>query len=921
MRPTKLIISAFGPYAGKTTIELDKLGKSGLYLITGDTGAGKTTIFDAITYALFGEASGKNRSVNMFRSKYADADTKTEVELTFEYAGKEYYVKRNPEYERLKTRGDGYTTEKANAELHYPDGRIVTRLNEVNKGVVNILGIDRDQFTQIAMIAQGDFLKLLLASTDERKKIFQKIFHTQNYYIIQEELKKESAKLNKEYEKNSDSIKQYIAGISFDEDDVISIDVEKAKAGELTMEDVISLLYKLVENDKESADSLSVKIESIEKQMTEISDQLARADEQKKTEDLLKKSTDELNKATPKLAELKTILSEKEAKQPDIDKLNDNASKLKSELTEYDELDVKKLSLEKLSKDIEEITNSIKEKKETVDKLKANIDSYKEEADLLKKADEEKYKLDTKKEELEKNIGNILDIEKSLIVLENLKKDLLECQEDYRSKSADSEIKKKDYDAKHKAYLDEQAGILAENLQENEPCPVCGSKSHPFLAKKSQDAPTKEELEKSKKLYESAERLATQASEKASSINATIFEKESSILKNANNFVKAEIIEELSNLIEEKKNEYNDEINSVNIMIEEAQKRVKRKQKLEVLIPENEATYEAENVKIAELEKSLVAKNTEKGTTDKRINELISKLSFSSKKDAKSKIDSLLKQKELIETEIKNAKDEYFDCDKNIAALNAVIEQSKKSLEGKIEFDVEQNNESLKILTEQKKTLAAKLQSVLTRITTNTGILDNIRDKAEEVSKIEKKLTWVKSLSNTANGSLAGKEKVMLETYIQMTYFDRIIERANIRMMIMTNGQYELKRRIEADNNRRQSGLDLDVIDHYNGTQRSVNTLSGGESFKASLSLALGLSDEIQSSAGGIQIDTMFVDEGFGSLDEESLEQAIRALADLTEGNRLVGIISHVSELKERIDKQIIITKEKSGGSFAKIQI
>ena len=218
-----------------------------------------------------------------------------------------------------------------------------------------------------------------------------------------------------------------------------------------------------------------------------------------------------------------------------------------------------------------------------------------------------------------------------------------------------------------------------------------------------------------------------------------------------------------------------------------------------------------------------------------------------------------------------------------------------------------------KEIQEQKLNIHARFQE-------NSSALEHIRRQSDVLAKTEKRWAWVKALSNTANGNISGKEKIMLETYIQMHYFDRIIARANTRFMVMSGGQYELKRRLEADNNKRQSGLELDVIDHYNGTQRSVKTLSGGESFKASLSLALGLSDEVQSSAGGIHLDTMFVDEGFGSLDEESLRQAIQALADLTEGQRLVGIISHVAELKEKIDRQIIVTKERSGGSRVEVR-
>lgn len=198
-----------------------------------------------------------------------------------------------------------------------------------------------------------------------------------------------------------------------------------------------------------------------------------------------------------------------------------------------------------------------------------------------------------------------------------------------------------------------------------------------------------------------------------------------------------------------------------------------------------------------------------------------------------------------------------------------------------------------------------------------------VRDGQEAMCRAEQEYIWVKALSDTANGTLNGKRKVELETYIQMTYFDRILRRANLRFLTMSSGQYELKRREDGENKKEKAGLELNVIDHYNGSERSVRTLSGGESFQASLSLALGLSDEIQSHAGGIQLDAMFVDEGFGSLDEDSLNQAMKALEGLTRGNRMVGIISHVPELKERIGKKIVVTKRRSAegiGSCAVVE-
>ena len=275
MRPIKLIMSAFGPYAERTELNLNLLGKDGIYLICGDTGAGKTTIFDAITFALFGEASGENREASMFRSKYALPETPTEVELCFSYGGKEYYVKRNPEYSRPKSRGEGFTAEKANALLRYPDGRIVTKLKDVNNAIIEIIGVDKNQFTQIAMIAQGDFLKLLLASTDERKKIFQKLFKTQNYYILQERLKSESGKLSREYDAIKSSIEQYISGIVCDGDS----EADKAKNGELTTWETVEMLEKLISDDEALKKSIAKEKEKLQKELDDIKARIRKGED------------------------------------------------------------------------------------------------------------------------------------------------------------------------------------------------------------------------------------------------------------------------------------------------------------------------------------------------------------------------------------------------------------------------------------------------------------------------------------------------------------------------------------------------------------------------------------------------------------------------------------------------------------------
>ena len=312
MRPVKLTMSAFGPYAGRTEIDFTKLGNGGIYLITGDTGAGKTTVFDAITFALYGEASGSSRDAGMFRSKYAEASTPTEVELIFSYGGREYTVRRNPEYMRPKTRGEGLTSEKANAELHFDDGRVITKMKEVNSAIVEIMGIDRDQFTQIAMIAQGDFLKLLLASTEERRDIFRKLFHTGLYRTLQERLKEDASSLKKTFEMSEKLINQSIGGIVCSDDDPFYPQSIKARDGQMPADEVVTLLEKLIFSD-ESAEAKYNKVRSTaEDELTEIEKQLTKAGEQAKTEASLRESSKALEGAGPELDRLNGIYKEAE---------------------------------------------------------------------------------------------------------------------------------------------------------------------------------------------------------------------------------------------------------------------------------------------------------------------------------------------------------------------------------------------------------------------------------------------------------------------------------------------------------------------------------------------------------------------------------------------------------------------------------
>lgn len=913
-------MSAFGPYASKTVLELDKLGTSGLYLITGDTGAGKTTIFDAITFALYGEASGDNRESTMFRSKYASADTPTEVELTFVYAGKEYYIKRNPEYERPKTRGEGFTTEKANAELHYPDGRVVTKLREVDRAVEEIMGIDRNQFTQIAMIAQGDFLKLLLASTDDRKKIFQKIFRTRCYYVLQERLKNESGKLGKEYETISASIRQYINGIVCDEDDVLSIKVRNAKLGMCSTDETLELLSTLIAKDKEEEEKLDDEQKNIGKFLEEITATLTNHETWSKARKSLEKSTTDLSEAIVTLEMLKTNLQSEEANKPKVEDIRNQIAAIEAELPEYQELDKKIKERDTLQKGTDKLSDELNTAEEKLKSSKKEIETLTEERKTLEKADKDKSELEAKKQKEEDKRKAVKDISKELKVLDKLEKQLKKDQETYSKLAEDVQFKDKEYQRLFKLYLDEQAGIIAETLVEGTPCPVCGSTNHPIKAVKAENAPTKEQLDESKSTYEEAQKEAQSASEKAAKTKGQADEKRDSALLMLNEMFGNVKIDDADELIKDKIAEIATVLEEVQNAIDEQQKKIDRRNEIDELLPKKNKERDDLINSISENDKTLSGNNATLLSLKTRIDELVEKLKYESEKKAKEVKKALQGEQKKLEDAYKAADDALKSQNEKIAGFKSAIEEANKVLAEAKEIDEDSVKAKQQELKERNGEIDKKKKIINARKFANESAEKEIRAKSAEVLAVEAKWSWVKSLSNTANGNISGKEKVMLETYIQMTYFDRIIARANTRFMVMSGGQYELKRRKEAENNRSQSGLELDVIDHYNGTERSVKTLSGGESFKASLSLALGLSDEIQSSAGGIKLDTMFVDEGFGSLDDESLDQAMRALQNLTEGNRLVGIISHVTELKERIDKQIVVTKEKSGGSSIAFQ-
>lgn len=920
MRPLKLTIAGFGPYAGKQELDFESLGKSGLYLITGDTGAGKTTIFDAITFALFGEASGENREPAMLRSKYAKAEDPTYVELTFAYDGKEYTVKRNPEYERAKTRGAGTTKQSADAVLIYPDGHVVTKLKDVDKSIREIIGLTREQFSQVAMISQGDFRRLLQADTKERQKIFRDIFGTGLFVTLQNQLKEKTGEVRDQREQASRSIKQYIDGMVCDGDSQLSLDVKKAKAGELPVADVMGLFEKLLQEDRGFQGALDAKLADIEKQAELVSARLTQAQAYQSAKNaLLENEAAEQNQAA-ELEQAQIALAAAQATIPEQESLGKKITQIELLLPSYDELDTIAATLAKKKTGLTQAEAAQRMALNSKISLTDEIAKRKAEQKELENSSAEKEKLTSQRQQLMERRNKFQTLISSTGALHAQRKLLKQKQDLYLEAAAESTRLGQEYEAKNKAFLDEQAGIIASTLTAGTPCPVCGSTAHPNLAAISENAPTEADVKKAKKEYEKAQKVTERASGEASKQNGIVSTTEETLRKEIEALIPGTCLNSAQDTARAQEAALAQQIHALDAQLQKVDARVARKADLDALIPEKEAALTAAEAGLASAKEQIAALRTSVTELNKQIEELRLKLRFPDKAAAEAEKKSLENKLAALKIALADAQSQFNTGKETLAGIRAAMEQLRKQLAGSSEVDVDELEVKKKILVSEKTGITAKQKVIHTRITTNETAQKNISKKSAQMQDLERKYAWMKALSETANGNLSGKEKIMLETYIQTTYFDRILERANIRLRKMSGGQYDLKRRRTAGNRQSQSGLELDIVDHINATERSVNTLSGGEAFLASLALALGLSDEVQMSTG-IRLDTLFVDEGFGSLDSESLNKAYSTLAGLTEGNRLVGIISHVAELKEKIDKQIVVKKDKTGSSSAALVI
>ena len=1055
MKLKKLIITGFGPYASKQELDFEEnLKGKNMFVITGNTGAGKTTIFDAINFALYGEASGSDREGKSLRSDFADTDTKTEIEMLFSLRDKEYCVKRTPSYLKPKKKGEGFTENKPTAELQIIGGRTITGTKEVTREIEAILGISSDQFKQLVMIPQGEFKKLLNSKSDEKEEIFRKIFGTEIFERIQRDIKEQSIKLRKAVELVERERASKIRSFSCSEKDFeLSRLISEDK---LNIDLIMRSFEAVIERDKEEQISLENNIKVINETIEKISESITIGKEINKKFENLEKNKEELNHLTSLIKEfeskafslergrkaisVKVYEDKYNEKNTYLKKINKDILELEKRIENYKASNIKAEEEFKIQQSKETERNKLIKDIDEILRLKEKVVSYEESLNKVKAVTLTVETLKNRIREIEilsnENIVKINEITKELDEINLAKEKRAELQvqkldvtskgdklrrlndsidqwsmyyEKYLAqKSIFERIEKQFNEEKIKTeHLEDtlrksQAGLLAQGLKSGMSCPVCGSCEHPKLAILENSEITEDLVKKSKNSLEKVRELKEDKLTELTDINSNLKSiKENSIevlayelllgdtlfnngmvsneefqniqeikvkvlkLISNNNDVISEVklnIEKFNNIIikerellsEKQKRENHNEalkeelkLKNNELLLNEGNKRVitnnldtiRDEFKGEIkTLKELEAIENNLNMSLKKLKQDYdnaeknfnntkILLNQEMGSYNKtkEILEIANKELSESLSIFKEKVLSLgfenykdYKNSVLSESEIEYLNKEINDFNARLVSSQNMYEASLKEVKGKSIVNINEIQDKLNIELKTRDEKITYSKELFSRIKNNDSVIENCKKYSKEIEIDEKKYKTVGKLSNILNGE--NSKRISFERYVLAAYFEDIIRAANIRFNKMTSNRFELLRKESTGDMRKGQGLDLEVFDNYTGKSRDIKTLSGGESFKASLSMALGLADIVQAHAGGIQLDTMFIDEGFGTLDPESLDNAIECLIDLQNDGRLVGVISHVAELKERIDARLEISST-SKGSKAEFKV
>ena len=875
MKPIQLVLSAFGPYVERTVIDFSALGEEGLFLIAGDTGAGKTTIFDAISFALYGEASGgkEKRKSKSFHSDYVSDQTETYVELTFRHRGETWWIRRNLEYQRpAKKKKDGMETttrQAADAQMRNEDtGEEILRMDDVNRRVRELLGLTQDQFTQTVMIAQGDFLKILTASSDDRKKLFRDLFHTNLYVDLQSRLQEKNRACADE-QKALEQVILSAEGKIDPEAEFAEREILLSYCGQIQHTDALcALLARLIEQEKAAQ-------EQARAQKKEAADQIGALIAAVTEGERVNRDFADWESKRARLAALTAGQGEIDAQRAAL------AAARRAQQLETDEA-----LMRRTRRDMDAQRAALSEAQAALEQAEKALPEAETRMKEAESRGGEIHALLAQAKQMEDCLPVLGEVERLKAALDTQKRELQRLTEDSsRAQAA--------YTAAQNSYYLSQAGLLARELKAGQPCPVCGSTAHPCPAQITPETVTRQALEQAAKRRETAEKAQSDAATRLAANRAALDERE-------------------------------DRLRALKIGADETQQRLA-------------ARIDAAHQAAADRQREIDAARSAYQALDKR------------KTAAQSAVDAAQKQLAVLEKDLR-VQTEAFE-QKRMA--HGFEDEASYRLAKRTNAEIERLDREIRNYDEQKRTLAAQTHELedklsgrqrtdLTALQNRQAAALDRQAKAENAEKaMVRKLTlhesaereirqanaaiqkkrgkWqiIQELYTCCAGIAAGnpRAKLTFEAYVQQYYFRFVVAAANKRLTRLTDGMFTLRVMREAANRVSQSGLDLEVLDRSTGQARDVSTLSGGESFLASLALALGLSDAVQSQSGQIRMDAMFIDEGFGSLDENALRCSIDVLLELADGKRLIGIISHVQELEERIDKQIVVTKTPNGST------
>lgn len=970
MKPIRLTMSAFGSYAGVTEIDFARQ-THGLFLICGDTGSGKTTIFDAITYALFDATSGGGRNGGMMRSQYAKTDTQTYVEFEFSYADQIYRIRRNPEYKITKQLKNGKIKEQkvpARVELLLPDGMVYPeKKSATDAKIVEIVGLTLEQFTQIVMIAQGEFMRLLDTKSDQRKEIFSKLFQTGKYWRLQEDLRERSGQMDDALSENARATEQERSRLEIP--DTLREEFDP-KAQDIRLEELVERLSGM---EQEAQERLSENRRQLDKwnaqlKQVERENQLfASLENAKKEQDRLREEAPEEERRRQTIAAAQTAqtVAAKETVRGDVAKKRAQAKRNIEEQENWlAENNIKCQEMETLTEESKaQVEENVSAMQREAQKIEDSLPSYTILADATRQEKEAKSQLTALETEFYCGLyRRAEELLASMDEMNRLKKQTADARMRWDVAAAKAKEAGTDYDRMYDCYLAEQAGILAKRLKEEEPCPVCGSLHHPKPAElsaeavdekqlgqaKEQRAKAEEEREKAGKLFEQRREQYLVCERKTEQMQQSLLseaaETKQSLFSEAAG-IKQATREELTGMMEQYKEFRNSSGSAVATreQVMQCRQRVTEAERERARIAEGlvYATEEDAKARIEEIEKEKNRCRKELETMQQKLASLKEELHTRQGllEGERGKEAELAVEYETAETafwdsirengfadeeayrsaflpegkcrELTEESERYRGrCQKNEGELIAFT----KALAGKEPVDTAEIREKIETLTQENEKLTKEHLALHVAHETDASVLQNCKHYIEERQKLLERDAVIKSLYRTANGRLSGSAKIDFETYVQRQYFKEMIYEANKRLLTMSGHQYILKLKETASSGRKSNeGLDLSVYSLVTDSERDIRTLSGGESFLAALAMALGMSDVAIRKAGAVHLDMMFIDEGFGSLDEQARRQAIAVLQNLAGKERLVGIISHVTELKEQIENRLVVTRDDAG--------